>query len=70
MTPGYCTEYIHVFLARGLKKSPLPQDEDEFLKTIALPIDEAYRRAESDAMEDVKTIAALMFAQRKIRDGK
>lgn len=70
MTPGYCTEYIHVFLARGLKKSPLPQDEDEFLKTIALPIDEAYRRAESGEMEDVKTIAALMFAQRKIRDGK
>lgn len=67
MTPGYCTEYIHVFLARGLKKSPLPQDEDEFLRTVPLTIEEAYRRAETGEMNDVKTIGALMFAQRAIR---
>lgn len=69
MTPGYCTEYIHVYLARGLKKSPLPQDDDEFLNLVALPIDEAYRRAEMGEMNDAKTVAALMFAQRWIRTG-
>lgn len=69
MTPGYCSEYIHVYLAQGLKKSPLPQDDDEFLNLIALPIEEAYRRAEMGEMNDAKTIAALMFAQRRIRKG-
>lgn len=70
MTPGYCTEYIHIYLAQGLKKSPLPQDDDEFLNLSALPIDEAYRLAEMGEMNDAKTVAALMFAQRWIRRDK
>ena len=66
MTPGYCTEYIHVFLAQKLVWNPLPQDEDEFLKVIQIPIEEAYRMAEAGEMNDVKTIAALMFAKNDI----
>lgn len=67
MTPGYCNEYIHVFLAKDLVKNPLPQDDDEFLKLEALPIEEAYQMAENAAFEDVKTIAALMMAQKELR---
>ncbi|MHC1772472.1 MAG: NUDIX hydrolase [Flexilinea sp.] len=67
MTPGYCTEYIHIFLAKNLNWNPLPQDDDEFLNTEALTIEEAYRRAETAEFEDVKTIAALMMAQKEIR---
>ncbi len=67
MTPGYCDEYIHVFLARDLVDNPLPQDADEFLNTISLPIAEAYALAENGTYEDVKTIAALMMAQKEIR---
>ena len=67
MTPGYCSEYIHVYLAQGLKKSPLPQDEDEFLNLVSLPIAEVYRRAEDGELNDVKTIAALTLARGRIR---
>ena len=67
MTPGYCSEYIHVYLAQGLKKSPLPQDEDEFLNLVSLPIAEAYRRVEDGELNDVKTIAALTLARGRIR---
>ncbi len=67
MTPGYCNEYIHVYLARDLVQNPLPQDADEFLNIVPLTIEEAYRRAENAVYEDVKTIAALLMVQREIR---
>jgi ADP-ribose pyrophosphatase len=70
MTPGYCTEYIHIYLAQDLVWNPLPQDEDEFLKTEKIPIETAYRMAESGEMNDAKSIAALMFAQPEIRKNK
>ena len=28
-TPGFCTEYLHLFLALGLESDPLPADDDE-----------------------------------------
>ncbi len=67
MTPGYCTEYIHVFLATELWPNPLPQDDDEFLNTEGIPIEEVYQMAESGMLDDAKTIAALMIAQPYIR---
>lgn len=67
MTPGYCTEYIHVYLATGLWPNPLPQDDDEFLNTEGIPIEEVYQMAESGMLDDAKTIAALMIAQPYIR---
>ena len=67
MTPGYCTEFIHVYLGTELMPNPLPQDEDEFLNTEAIPIEEVYQLAETGQLDDAKTIAALMIAQRFIR---
>ncbi len=67
MTPGYCTEFIHVYLAQDLVWNPLPQDEDEFLKTELIPIEDAYRMAENGELNDVKTIASLLMAQKDIR---
>lgn len=67
VSPGYCTEYIHAYLARDMKWNPLPQDEDEFLSTVAIPVEEAFRMAESGEMDDSKTISALLMAQKYIR---
>jgi len=47
--------------------NPLPQDEDEFLKTELIPIEDAYRMAENGELNDVKTIASLLMAQKDIR---
>ena len=66
---GYCSEYLHIYLARDLVRNPLPQDDDEFLSNIAMTIDEAYDAVESGKLEDAKTIAALMMAQKYIRKG-
>ncbi len=64
---GYCSEYLNIYLAQDLRWNPLPQDDDEFLSCISMSIDEAYRSVEVGEMEDSKTIAALMMAQKYIR---
>lgn len=64
---GYCSEYLNIYLARDLKWNPLPQDDDEFLSSIAMDIEEAYEAVDSGEIEDSKTIAALLMAQKYIR---
>ena len=68
ITPGYCTEYLHIYLAKNLKWNPLPQDDDEFLSTAAIPVEEAFSLAENGEMDDAKSIAGLLMAQKQIRE--
>ncbi len=63
MSPGYSTEYMHVFLATGLTPDPLPQDEDEFLELVRIPAAQALEMARSGQLQDGKTIVALVLAQ-------
>lgn len=67
MAAGYSTEYLYIYLARNLSWSPLPQDTDEFLEPISMPIEEAFIMAENAEFEDSKTFASLMMAQKFIR---
>jgi len=62
LAPGYSTEYQYVYLATGLSPAPLPQDADEFLEPVALPVAEVRRRALAGEFRDAKTLAALMLA--------
>lgn len=64
--PGYTTEHIHLFLAEDLAPAPLAVDDDEFLETVTLPLDEALRRVETGAIQDGKTITALLLAARRL----
>jgi ADP-ribose pyrophosphatase len=58
--PGYCDEYLHVFLASGLSESALDGDE-EHIEPVAVAIDDALRMVASGEIEDAKTIAALLM---------
>ena len=66
---GYCSEYLNIYLARDMKWNPLPQDDDEFISNIKMSVEEAYEAVENGEIEDAKTIAALMMAQKYIRKG-
>lgn len=60
MAPGFCTEYMHFFLATQLTHDPLPGDEDERLSPpVPLTIDEIAAAIESGAIQDAKTVAAM-----------
>jgi ADP-ribose pyrophosphatase len=63
LAPGYSTEYMLVYLARDLKRAPLPKDQDEFITLQTISIEEAYRMAMSGAIMDGKSLAALLLAQ-------
>lgn len=64
--PGYTSEFIHLFLAEDLAPAPLAVDDDEFLETVTLPLNEALRRVETGAIQDGKTIAALLLVARRL----
>ena len=61
--PGYCSEYLHIFLATDLHPDPLQPDPDEFIEIVKIPFDEAYAMAERGEMPDAKTLASLLLAR-------
>ncbi len=67
LAPGYSTEYLHVFLARQLSPSPLPQDEDELIVVEKVPVEKAYKMAQSGQLSDSKSLAALLLVQAHLR---
>lgn len=62
VSPGYCNEVIHLFLAQNLKKGELSLDEDEFLHTVCIPFKEALELALNGKMSDAKSVVALLRA--------
>ena len=67
LAPGYSTEYMHVFLATGLRHDPLQPDADEFLSVEALPLGEALKLAKDGQLPDAKSLAALLLAQAHLK---
>jgi len=63
LTPGYSTENLAIYLATGLYPAPLQADADEFLQVEAIPTSQALKLAESGAIQDGKTLAALFLAR-------
>ncbi len=70
LAPGYSTEFMHVYLATGLYENPLPGDDDEFLQVEKLPVEQVYALAEQGAIQDAKSLAALLLARKHIRFGR
>ena len=60
--PGYCQEYLHLFLATDLRPDPLPADFDEDLELVATPWTEVPPLLESGAICDSKSVAGLWWA--------
>ncbi len=64
--PGFATELMHLYLARGLTtvRDTLGEDEDEQLELERIPIDEALKLAEHGAIRDAKTLVGLFWLAR------
>ena len=65
MAPGYCTEYIHAYLATDLEPGSAGGDEDEDIEALALPLDEVFHLIETGELEDAKSLAALLLYLRR-----
>jgi len=57
--PGFCTEYIHIFIAKDLKPGKLHPDEDEGIDPIELSLEEACDMINKNIIVDAKTIVSI-----------
>jgi len=62
-TPGFCREYMHLFLAEGVEPGEADPDEDEEVETVVWSVDELPSRL--GEIEDAKTLAGLLLYLRR-----
>jgi ADP-ribose pyrophosphatase len=60
--PGYSTEKIHVYIAKGLTKSKMNTEDDEQISVEILPMENALEKVRSGEIHDAKSICALFRA--------
>jgi ADP-ribose pyrophosphatase len=59
--PGFCTELMHVYVARGLTPASADGDPDEVLRPVRLSLDAALKLIRSKKIRDAKSIAGLLI---------
>jgi ADP-ribose pyrophosphatase len=62
-TPGFCREYMHVFVAEGVESGEASPEADEDLELVRWRVDEVADRL--GELEDAKTIAGLLLYLRE-----
>ena len=60
-TPGYCTEYLHLYLASDLVPSSLNAEDTEGIKLVRVPISQIPGLITSGSICDAKSIAGLLI---------
>ncbi len=63
VSPGFCTETLHIYLARGLHSGQASPDEDEFLAVERYPLDKLYKMVLAGEIADAKTAIGILQAQ-------
>ena len=60
-TPGYCTEYLHLYLATDLTPSQLFAEDTESIKLVRVPISQIPGLITSGSICDAKSVAGLLI---------
>lgn len=58
--PGFCTEFIHIFLATGLQPGAAAPEADETIETIWVPIQRVPDLIREQEIGDAKSVAGLL----------
>ncbi|WED56516.1 NUDIX hydrolase [Exiguobacterium profundum] len=61
--PGFCSERVDVFVAKGLSAGEMNLDEDEFLNVKRYSFEEAVDLLDRGVITDAKTIMAIQWWQ-------
>jgi len=70
-SPGYCTEYLYLYLATDLAPSQLYAEDTEEIKLVPTPIKEISHLISSGQICDSKSIAGLLtFLKFEMKSGK
>jgi ADP-ribose diphosphatase len=60
-TPGFCTEYLHLYLATELTAAPLIAEDSEYITLEKYTRKELQEQITSGAVRDAKSIAGLLI---------
>ncbi len=60
-SPGFCTEYLHLYLATDLTPSQLYAEDTESIKLVRVPISQIPSLIASGSICDAKSIAGLLI---------
>jgi ADP-ribose pyrophosphatase len=58
--PGYCTEYLHLFLAKDLKQSRLIAEDTDEIEVVRVPLNEIPGLIQRGDICDAKSVSALL----------
>jgi 8-oxo-dGTP pyrophosphatase MutT (NUDIX family) len=67
VTPGFCDEVIHLFLARELTQLAAQPQTHEVIEVHWIPFEQALARVFNGALRDAKTMLGLTLAEKQIR---
>lgn len=67
VSPGFCSEFVHVFLASELEAVERRPEPDERLEIVRLPLAEALARVSAGEIRDAKSVIGLTWAWAKVR---
>jgi ADP-ribose pyrophosphatase len=62
-TPGFSDEILHIYIARDLIPGDANPDEDEFISSFSVSMDEAVAMIKRGQITDGKTISAILAAK-------
>lgn len=60
-SPGFCTEYLHLYLATDLTPSRLHAEDTEEIRVVRVPVSEISDLIASERICDSKSIAGLLY---------
>ena len=66
LAPGWATEYMYAYLARGLTPAVLDSDEDEFIEVVRTPLADVPGLIADGMIQDAKSVASLLLAMRAL----
>ncbi len=66
-SPGFLTEKLYLYLARGLSRGETDLDEGEFLEPVTVDLGEAAAMAADGRISDAKTMAVLLRARHLLK---
>jgi ADP-ribose pyrophosphatase len=70
--PGFCNEYLHLFLAQDLQKSHSVGDDTDLIDIVSYPLGETLAMIASGEISDAKTIIGVWkwrFIKKDLKDG-
>ncbi len=62
VSPGFCTEVIHIYLAEDLTDGETNPDDDEYLLISKMSLIDAKKAASNGTFSDAKTITGVLLA--------